>query len=145
MNVVVDASVIVKWFVPEVRDELARSWLVSDVRFSAPELVVIETANVLSNKVREGWIDRNQLEAALSSIRSGRIAIVPDSALLDRAVGLSLEIRHAVYDCVYLALAEEQGSSLVSDDSRFCSKASSAGYASLIADFRAGPPEFGRG
>ena len=38
--------------------------------------------------------------------------------LLDRAVDISSRTRSAVYDCLYVALAEREGCQLVTDDQK---------------------------
>ena len=52
--IVVDASVIVKWFVPEVHSAAARKWLDASHDYIAPDLMFPEVGNTLWKKVREG-------------------------------------------------------------------------------------------
>ena len=42
---VVDASVALKWFVPEVDSDLAEQLLVADVKLHAPRFLALETVN----------------------------------------------------------------------------------------------------
>ena len=47
MTLVVDASVAVKWFLPEIDSDQALALLASDAVFHAPELLRLEIANAL--------------------------------------------------------------------------------------------------
>lgn len=51
-KVVVDASVVVKWFVPEIHSAPAARLLDSDVVLYAPDLIGSEVGNTLRKKVR---------------------------------------------------------------------------------------------
>lgn len=139
MTIVVDASVVAKWFVPEDRGDIARRWLESDMTFAAPDLLVLEIANVLSRKMKLGFLDDVFCAAALRSLREGEIELVPALDLVDRGFSLSRQLGHAVYDCIYLALAESRGAVLITDDGKFRSKVLQTGLRHLVGDFDAGP------
>jgi predicted nucleic acid-binding protein len=49
---VVDASLVVKWFVPEVHSEAARRWLEASHDYIAPDLVFPEAGNAIWKKIR---------------------------------------------------------------------------------------------
>ena len=51
---VVDASVVVKWFVPEVHSDAARRLLTLSHEYFAPDLLFAETANTIWKKIRRG-------------------------------------------------------------------------------------------
>jgi predicted nucleic acid-binding protein len=53
-TLVVDASVVIKWFVPEPGSAAARQLLGQDHEFYAPDFLFAETANVLWKKFRRG-------------------------------------------------------------------------------------------
>jgi predicted nucleic acid-binding protein len=46
-------------------------------------------------------------------------ALHPTAPLLLRAMALAIATRRAVYDCIYLALAEAEGCELVTADDQF--------------------------
>lgn len=54
MNVVVDASVAIKWYTPEVRHANAKALLGRADTTVAPELIVAEVTNVAWAKARRG-------------------------------------------------------------------------------------------
>jgi len=45
----------------------------------------------------------------------------PHEPLLPRAIAISVQVRHGVYDCLYVALAEREGCELVTADARLLS------------------------
>jgi predicted nucleic acid-binding protein len=42
----------------------------------------------------------------------------PHQPLLPRAIEISLQVRHGVYDCLYIALAEREGCKLLTADTK---------------------------
>src|SRR5690242_2237853 len=116
--IVADASVIVKVLTEEVGSaEATRT--VADTDVVVPDFIQFEVASALSKKVRYAGLPAKQAEDALEVLP----LIVPDrydtSRLLDRAFALSVSIRHALYDCIYLALAEQLDCKLVTADEKF--------------------------
>ena len=49
---VVDASLVIKWFVPEIHSEAARRWLGASHDYVAPDLLFSEIGNAVWKKVR---------------------------------------------------------------------------------------------
>ncbi|MGH9317662.1 MAG: type II toxin-antitoxin system VapC family toxin [Thermoanaerobaculia bacterium] len=116
MRFVVDASVALKWFVPEPgRDHALRLF---DHALSSPDLLLPEFANALWKKERRGEITRERGRAILSEIRKFAIDIRPSRALIDLAFVLATQTGATVYDSVYLSLAAAEGSVLVTADRR---------------------------
>ena len=80
MNVfVVDASVVVKWLVPEIHSDAARRLLVLPHEYVAPDLLFAETANTIWKKIRRGELtaeEGQQLVADIGSI-AGEARSVP--------------------------------------------------------------------
>ena len=50
-RLVVDSSVVIKWFVPEVHSDDALRYLDPDLERDAPELLLAEASNILWKKV----------------------------------------------------------------------------------------------
>ena len=118
MEVVVDASVAVKWFVEEPGTPAARDRLAGHVRLVAPDLVVVEVCNALWRRVRAGGIDEAQARAAIDLVARYYEELVPAAGLSERAFAIALELGHPVYDCFYLALAEKRGTQVLTADGR---------------------------
>lgn len=125
---VIDASVAIKWLVDEDGSEAALGLKSRDL--VAPALLRIEAANVLRTLVARGAAKRGEA-LGLALLQDAPVAIVDhDEALEKRALELALDLGHPVYDCVYLALAERMGRTLVTADSRFLGTLRSTAHAS---------------
>ena len=122
---VVDASVAVKWVLEEEDSWMARG-LVS-LRLLAPEFMLLECANVLWHRVRRGELDEAKVRAKLHWLSKSPVALVPDRDLIKPALDLAVTLAHPVYDCLYLALAEDELLPLVTADRRLIETAARAG------------------
>ena len=124
---VVDASVAVKWLLPEEGAHAAALLLASGDGLMAPALIRVEVAAAIARKVRLKEIEALDGEAALAlwlqSIADGVIMLVPDGVDLQRAWNIATTVNHPLQDCLYLALAERIGASLVTADDKFVAKA----------------------
>lgn len=118
---VVDASVAVKWVVPENGSDRARS--LAQAKLEAPDLLIVECANILWKKVRLGHLTRREATDCLRLLLDMPVAVVASRELLDSALRLSLELDHPVYDCLYLALALQRRFPLVTADEKLAKAA----------------------
>jgi predicted nucleic acid-binding protein len=113
---VVDASVAVKWILPESGSSAAAALRELNDDLSAPSLIAVEVGNALWKAVRRGSVTRSEalegFEAALISLQS----LIPIEELRVRALALAIELRHPIYDCFYLALAQRENALLVTAD-----------------------------
>jgi len=117
--IVLDASIVVKLLTREAGAGLAVERVAREPERIAPDWLYAEVANALSKKVRyaglpwtlaqEGWL-------ALPTILPD---IVPSMPLAEEAMRLSVELRHAFYDCLYLALALRERALLLTADRKF--------------------------
>ena len=122
MKTVVDASVAVKWYFPEPGLVPARRLLAEAIEgrreLLAPDLILVEFANVLWKKVQREECDRVQAEEILDAFSTDAPRLVASEALVSRALELALRLGEVVYDCVYLAAAIEGEATLVTADAR---------------------------
>ena len=117
MTTIVDASVALKWFLDGDRSAEARA-LLDGPSVRAPRLIVLEVSHVLWKAERRGRFARDALAAA-DRIMSGLFAHGADTdALADRSIALMRHLDLAVFDCLYLTLAERDGGTLVTADER---------------------------
>ncbi|HKS23197.1 MAG TPA: type II toxin-antitoxin system VapC family toxin [Thermoanaerobaculia bacterium] len=72
---VVDASVVVKWFIAEPNSEAALRLLDVEKKFLAPDHLFAETTNAVWKKVRRGEISREDGREALWQIDNTAVAI----------------------------------------------------------------------
>jgi predicted nucleic acid-binding protein len=123
VKLVIDASVAVKWFVGEARHELARDVLRDGILLAAPDLLLVEVANALRNKVRTKIIQEPQAKAAIRVLPEYFERLVRPSGSLAEAFDLACRLNHPVADCVYLVCALEDGTALLTDDEKLFKKA----------------------
>lgn len=116
MRFVIDASVAIKWVVPEA-DSIAASELIGQ-DLSAPAILPVECANALWAKMRRKELTRPQAEERLDRIIAAPISIAAADGLLTDAFDLSARLDHPIYDCLYVALAASLGVALVTADER---------------------------
>ena len=142
MNLVIDASVAIKWFAPELLSREAERLLDGGDALFAPDLLLVECGNIIWKKVRLGELARSDGDVALGALRSGPIDFVGTKPLVERALQLAHDIDHPLYDCLYLAAAEAVDATVVTADRRFYARCSASIMHSLIgwlADQPLGP------
>ena len=122
MKLVLDASVAVKWVLPESDTPKALN-LRNDFRnqvheFHAPDTFSVEVAHALTRAERKALIQPYEAALKLTDVLTTAPILHPHLPLLMRAVQLSSQHRIGVYDCLYIALAEQEKCSLVTADQR---------------------------
>jgi|SRR5271157_3826597 len=122
MNLVVDASVAVKWLFEEQDSDRAEALLTSagedNLKLVAPTILPAEIANALWKRMRRGDMDRQKTLDTGERFEEICPLLLPIEGLVQRALELAIDSRHPVYDCLYVALAEELSSELVTADER---------------------------
>lgn len=137
MRFTVDASVAVKWFVPEPGFKVAAALLTPDAVICAPEFLFVEVANVLWKKVRKGDFAVSVASAACGDLPGYLSEVAPSPDLMERALELALLMDHPAYDCFYVACAEVAAAPLVTDDQRLLKAAAQAGLARHVTPLHA--------
>ena len=117
--IVVDASIAVKWLVPEKGSDLAERLLVSGESVIAPDLVFSEVANTLATKNRRGDLTEAQALERIAALPALLSVTTSTQALAYTALKLSCTLGHPAYDCFYAALALRRRCPLITDDRRF--------------------------
>lgn len=123
MTLVIDASVAVKWVLPEDGAERAAALHTQSQELIAPTLIAAEIGSALRKRVAAKELS---LSEALSAARiaTGLIGrLVPIPELAERALEISIELKHPIYDCFYLALAERENAALITADADLIAKA----------------------
>jgi predicted nucleic acid-binding protein len=115
---VVDASVVVKWFVPEIHSDAARRLLVLPHEYVAPDLLFAETANTIWKKIRREELTAEEGQQLVGDI--GRIAVqtVSCRALAEDAHALANATGRTVSDSMYVALAVRLHTRAITADDR---------------------------
>ena len=122
MTLVIDASVACKWFFNEPLSTEARTLAQSGEAFAAPDLILVECANAAWRRVWGETVPSAQAQAFLSVLPQWFEALVPSAGLHETAFEMACALDHPVYDCQYLALAEDEETRLVTADRAFVKK-----------------------
>ena len=123
MNLVVDANVVIKWFVAEPMYGEARLLLSRRLQLHAPDLVLAESINTLWKKARRDEVADPEPYLHDIFALSDIIDLRPMRDLVERAARIAFEVDHPIYDCLYLACAEFTESGLITADRRLADKA----------------------
>lgn len=103
--VVVDTSVALKWFLKEEGAEEAKALL--SQRLFAPELLLLELANVLGGKCARGVLSASALaQAMVTTQESFEQLFSMDRLFVQRAAEIQVALKHPIYDCAFLTLTE---------------------------------------
>jgi predicted nucleic acid-binding protein len=116
---VVDASVVLKWFLPEVHSAAARDLLQEAHQFVVPDLLFPEVCNAIWKKVRRGELSRNEAQRLVADIEAIAVESIPTHGLMGDASAIAFASAQTVYDCVYLALAVRLETRVITADERF--------------------------
>jgi predicted nucleic acid-binding protein len=123
MKYVLDSSVAIKWVLPEADSakavRLRDEYKAGLHELIAPDVFLAEVANALAMAERQRRIKTGESAVFLHDIVITSPALFPTSPLLLRAIALAISTGRAVYDCVYLALAEVEACELVTADDQF--------------------------
>ena len=133
---VVDASVAVKWVVPddgETEDGTDAALALLERGLLAPDLLLAEFGNVMWKKVRRGQAGVEQASDALRILPT-IVSLVPASSYIDKAFEIAVALDHPVYDCVYLAVAQVHDVALATADQRLRERCRSSSFPVSIVD-----------
>jgi len=130
VTIVVDASVALKWVIDEPGSEAAVALRTEDL--IAPALWLAEAANALWRHAWIGEISENEAAVQFSELLKAPVTSLAMEPYLERALQLAMEIGHPVYDCIYLALALQHQTYVVTADHRFAAIASTPALAGRV-------------
>ena len=117
---VVDASVLVKWFLHEKEGDRDRALALRDLHISRrstlfiPQLALLEVLNAVRFSPKA---DEEDEEMALETLEDLHLEIkANDVVLLRKANAISWGYKITIYDALYVGLAEQVGHPLITAD-----------------------------
>jgi predicted nucleic acid-binding protein len=119
---VIDTSVAIKWYLPEIYQAEAQRFLALAHDRHAPDFAHAELGSALLKKVRRREITEDECRRYMV-----KLAVLPlfshDSlSLRPTALEIALQVGGSFYDGVFLALAFQLGGRLVTADDKFYRK-----------------------
>ena len=130
MRIVIDASIALKWVVPEPDSDAANAVRIDEL--IAPSLWLVEAANALWRLIRLGEITTEAAFSRLIALANAPVSSVPVEPHVEAALKLATEIDHPVYDCLYLALALHYATEVVTADRRFAAAVARSAHAGRV-------------
>ncbi len=132
--IILDASVVVKWFSEEEYTdkalEIRERIRMGEEKVVVPDLLLYELANALRYNSN---FDANDVSDALTSIFDMDMDIVtPIPETINSAVTLAFEYNITVYDAFYVALAKETELTFITADRRLCERVSNLDFVKFI-------------
>ncbi|HTC63357.1 MAG TPA: type II toxin-antitoxin system VapC family toxin [Candidatus Saccharimonadales bacterium] len=129
---VLDASVAVKWFLSPKNErltaealELLRRYVQKEVQFIIPDLFWAEIASAFWKAVRLGRFEKTSAQQALCYLGRCDLPIYSSVTLLDRTFEIATAFDRSVYDSLYVALAVQTKSQLITADERLANSLAS--------------------
>ena len=126
-KIVVDSSVLIKWFKSRNEDLLAEAHALLDeverrpLEVHVPALLLYEIGNILLLKTR---LEPATLNNAIDRLEALPLSVAPPATpLLKRAARLGRELDLTFYDASFLALAVELDSPFITADRRLFDRA----------------------
>jgi predicted nucleic acid-binding protein len=139
---IVDASVMVQLLVTESYTAEARALFATideGNKLVLPEFGLMECTNVLWKHVRFHGLRPADAEKQIQTLIALDVMVVPVIGLIPRALEIGLAHQLAIYDSVYIALAEKLGHALITVDQKQANAAQAEGVSlKAITDFTPG-------
>lgn len=129
--IAVDSSIALQWVLPETGTAAAVS-LLGRPDLIAPDILLVESANVLAKKVRSGEMTLDGAQTALTIIRDAVTSIMASAELSSDVLRLSVELAHPAYDCCFFACALRVDAALATRDRPFINRLIANGHADRL-------------
>lgn len=124
-TLVLDASVAIKWTMPSAREPLTdeslrllRRYVDSEIEFIVPDVFWAEIGNFLWKGARQRRWRQDEAETVAADMKARDFATVSSIKLLPEALKIAFAYDRSVYDCLYVALAVQAKTDLITADER---------------------------
>jgi predicted nucleic acid-binding protein len=139
MDVVIDASVAIKWFKDEAEEYVGSALSIQerkslgDVEIIVPGLLFLEVLNAFLTKPD---FTREDIAAVKESLIKMNMKIIrPDSKLLGQAIDIAVKNSLTFYDALYIAVADAADAILYTEDGEIVSCSRDYGFIRHIKDY----------
>jgi predicted nucleic acid-binding protein len=121
---IIDTSVAIKWYLPEIYQTEAQRFLDPVYDRHAPDLIHAELGSVLLKKIRRGEFTADKGRQYLGQLVATPLPLMTQETLPIRpaALEIAMQIGSLFYDGLFLALAMQLGGRLVTADDKLYKK-----------------------
>ena len=139
MDLILDASVAVKWFNSKNEYHVEQALYIQnkmtlgEINIIVPDLFFLEVLNALITKSGFKTEDISTIKDIL--IKMNLEIIHPDDLILKDSVNIASENNLTIYDALYIAVARSSDASLVTEDKKILSCISKYSFIKHIKDF----------
>ena len=113
---VVDASVAIKWYVPEIHSVDADRLLSGDTELLVPDLLWSEIGNILWKRILRADMTAEKSRTIIAAITSLPLRVMPAADLMEGALSVAVTTKRSFYDSLYLYLAVSTDCQMVTAD-----------------------------
>ena len=122
MKLVIDASVVIKFYIPEILSDKAVEALsrvtVGELVLFAPDLVYPETGNILWKKQSRRELTSDEVDEIANAIIALPMIIESSKPIIPLAVSIAMHSGITVYDAMYVAVARIYGTKMITADKK---------------------------
>jgi predicted nucleic acid-binding protein len=129
---VIDASVVIKWYVPEDDFAAARALRLPETSLAVPDLFFVETSNILWKHVRRGEMASSRAIEIIEEIAGSPFVTFSNQSLAMDALNLATVTGLSAYDSSYVALATRIDKIFITADERLVRKLAGIPSASRV-------------
>jgi len=115
---VIDASVAVKWFIPEIHSQAAVKLLTGKRSLYAPDLIYAEVGNTLWKKWKHGELKPEEVLAVLEDFKRFPLISTPCESLTETSWAIVEKTAITFYDALYVALAFLENCPVITADNK---------------------------
>jgi predicted nucleic acid-binding protein len=133
---VIDTSVAVKWYIPELLSVEAKRFMGKGLDRHAPDYLLAEAASVVLKRVRSRdaklKLTFNEARMVLAALKTAPIQFHDSWMMIDPSFALAEHVGASLYDGLFLALAVRLGGQLVTADAKLFKKIQASQYAASV-------------
>ena len=119
---VVDSSVVIKWFIPELLSATAivilDDYQLGKYSFLAPDFLNAEVGNIIWKKQSRQILSPDAAQRAIDAFQDVPFELTSTADLLEDAYQLAVTYQRTVYDMLYVALSLREHCSFVTADEK---------------------------
>ena len=122
MNLVIDASVVIIFYIPEILSDKSEELLArvadGEVVLYAPDLLYPETGNILWKKQCRHELTPAEVDEIVDAITSLPIRVESSMPVMPLAVSIAMHSGITVYDAMYVAVARIYETRMITADKK---------------------------